>query len=39
MVDQVLIAERDAEHPLADQRLHLVLDQLGSELNQHLASA
>ena len=28
MVDQVLIARRQSEHPLADQRLDLVLDQL-----------
>ena len=28
VVDQVFIAERQSEHPLADQRLDLVLDQL-----------
>ena len=28
VIDQVLIAERQSEHPLADQRLDLVLDQL-----------
>ena len=27
VVDQVLVAERQSEHPLADQRLDLVLDQ------------
>ena len=28
VVDQVLVAERDAEHPLTDQGGHLVLDPL-----------
>jgi len=32
MVDQILIAERNAEHPLADQCHHLVLDQVGAPL-------
>ena len=28
VVVEVLVAERDPEHPLADQRRHLMLDQL-----------
>jgi len=28
VVDQVLVAERHAEHPLPDKRPHLVLDQV-----------
>jgi len=28
VVIQVLVAERDADHSLADQRAHLVLDQV-----------
>lgn len=30
VVEQVLVAERDAQHTLADQRRHRVLDQLGA---------
>ena len=32
VVVQILVAERDPEHPLADQRRHLVLDQVGAPL-------
>lgn len=30
VVDQVLVTQRDGEHPLSDQRRQCVLDQLGS---------
>ena len=29
VIDEVLVAERDAEHPLGDERRHAVLDELG----------